>query len=155
MNASTCAGPVSAARRLSRSACSAAWPQLRGRDRAAEHGALEIVLVVLGEGGAFGDVAFHLLSGARFEALEAFVYVDRVPRLGHLPVGDDVEPAFGLLAHHRGHALANQGRIGVLVDRSRVEPALHHVEQRPRPRQTADVRGQDPIRAVLHALVPR
>src|SRR6185295_16575511 len=69
--------------------------------------------------------------------------------LGELAVGDEIDAAFGLLAHALGHRLGQRRLIGLVVGRLAVELRLHQVEQSMRPRQAADMRGADAAGVVL------
>ena len=124
------------------------------RHAAAHHGALEILLVIVRERRALGRKQRRALARARLETLQAFVDVDEKARLRHLAVGQHVEPAFGLAAHAVGHGLAHARVIGPRVVRGARQLRLHHVEQVVRPRQAADMGGENALAAAFHFCCP-
>src|SRR5205085_3267847 len=111
-----------------------------GSDRAAGHGAREVLLVVLGERLALGVEESHLLAWPRLEAGEALAYISKEAGLRLLAIRDDVYAAFDLLPHALGDGALHATRVALAIVRLAGEPGLHQVEEIVRPRQAADVR---------------
>jgi hypothetical protein len=91
---------------------------------------------------------------ALFQPAQARHRVGDEARLPHLAIADDVEAGVDLLAHAIAHRVAHPFGIGLLVDRVAVHARQHQLEQIVRPRQAADVRGQDTFGAEFHFSIP-
>src|SRR5262249_9640316 len=94
-----------------------------------------------------------LLAGARRPPLEAVEPLDDVAeeaRLALLAVGDDVDARLDLLAHRLRHGRAREtAELGGVV-RLRALLVPQERDEGLGPREAADVRGQDPMRAPFH-----
>jgi hypothetical protein len=91
----------------------------------------------------------HLHAGARFEAVEAFANIGKKARLGEFSVGNDVDAALHLLAHHFGDGFAQGILVSLLVVRLPGIFRLHRIEQRMRAWQAADVGRLDAVDVLL------
>jgi hypothetical protein len=113
---------------------------------AAGHRFLEIALVVRGECGDLGRERVQARAGLDGEALEPLAHVGEEAGLRLLAVAGDVDAAVDLLLDAGMHRVAH-GRLPGLAGRA----LAHQVEQRMRPRQAADMGGEDAVGAVLDA----
>jgi hypothetical protein len=122
----------------------------------AGHRALEVLLVVLGEALDLGPEARERIAArARLEPAQPLAYVGEEPCLGLLAVGDDVQPGGALPRDHvRDGQAFRLGPFG-LIDRLPGGRRPHQVEQRGRPGQAANVRGENAIGAALHGCETR
>jgi hypothetical protein len=119
-------------------------------DRAAHHRLLEILLVILRKSRDLLLEQLELDAWARFEALQALAHIGEEARLGEFTIGDDVDAAIDLPAHHVGDGGAQCSRKSGLIVRLPGIFGFHDVEQPVRPRQAADMRGLDTIGVLLH-----
>src|SRR2546422_6577490 len=90
-------------------------------------------------------------------ALEAREALDDVPeeaRLALLAVGDDIDTGVRLPANNVGDRLSHQPDVGLAVPR--LAPFLRNqdLDQGVGPRQTANVRGENPVCTTLHPRAP-
>jgi hypothetical protein len=84
------------------------------------------------------------------EASEAFHDVAKEARLALLAVRDDVNADLGLPAHDLTDGLAHQPSVRIAIVRLRSVLGRQDGDEGVRPRQAADVRREDPLRAPLH-----
>ncbi len=117
--------------------------------RAAHHGFLEILRVVFGEGGDLLLEQEHLLVRARLEPVEPLANVSEEAGLGKLPVSDDVDAAVDLAGDAIGDRRGEHPVVGHVIVWLAAVFRLHHVEQRVRARQAADMRRHDAIGVLL------
>src|SRR5262249_42389786 len=93
---------------------------------------------------------------ALHDAVQTIAHIANIGDLAHLPVADDVDPAFALPGNGLPHCGGTHARKGVRVD---ALTALVRREQRAqivRPWQAAGMRGQDPLgAALLHVTMAR
>jgi hypothetical protein len=117
----------------------------------AGHGALEVLLVVLGETIDLGPERRQRIAARPWlEAAQPLPDVGEEPGLGLLAVGDDVQPGRTLPRHDvRDGPAFGLGEFR-WIDRMPLRGRLHQVKQGRWPGQAADVRGADAIGAVLH-----
>ena len=101
-----------------------------------------------------GPRAARPRAGARnrigLEAAEALVDVGHEARLAELAVVDHVDSELDLPAHDLGHGRGERGGVRPLVDRPALLPGLHRREQVGRPRQAADMGGENSLAAGFH-----
>src|SRR5215468_11238566 len=88
-------------------------------------------------------------AGVDLEPAEAFVHVGHETRLAIFAIIDDVDAERDLLLHDLPHGLAQPRGMFRLIQSAAVR--LHKIEEVGRPRQAADVGGEDAIGAALHA----
>ena len=108
-------------------------------DRTAGHRPLEIFCVVFRKGRDFLLKQLQLEARARFKAFEPFADIGEESGLGKFAIGDDIDAALDLLAHHIGHGLAQGFLERRRVIRLSAVFCLHNVEEMMRPRQAANV----------------
>src|SRR6185312_11373273 len=113
------------------------------QDGAAHHRFLEVLRIIVREGGYLLLEQNELLAGPRLETFEALADVGEEPRLRIFAVGDDLDAARDLLAHAVGDGLRQRRAERRLVVWLAGIFGLHEVEQAVRPRQAADMRGLD------------
>ena len=84
------------------------------------------------------------------DASDAVLHIGRVARLRLLTIADNVYAACDLLRDDRPYGLGRSCLERGFVQRLAGLAGGNEVEHRARPRQTADMRGQDAIGAELH-----
>ena len=92
---------------------------------------------------------------ARLDAGETLIDVGDKSEPSHLAIGDDVDAALCLPAHDLRDRALDPPRIELRIERRTLLLRQDHRQQIGRPRQTADMGGQYPLRAVLHKRLPR
>ena len=115
----------------------------------------ELRPVEIGEGADFARAdpgALVAVGAVDLEAAEALVHVGDKARLAHLAVGDDIDADFGLLGDDVGDRLAHARVEFRLVDFFAVAARDDHGVEVGRPRQAADMGGQNPITAASHCI---
>ena len=85
------------------------------------------------------------------EAAEPLVHVGDEARLAVFAVIDHVDAELDLLAHDLADRALEPTFVGLLVARGL---RIHHGEQISRPRQAADMRGENAVGAAFHRLAP-
>ena len=101
-----------------------------------------------------GPVAAAAGALARLDAGKTFVDIRDEAETTHLAIGDDIDAAFGLLANHFGDRACDAARIGLSVERLASLLGLDHLQQIGRPRQAADMGGENTLRASFHLASP-
>ena len=118
-------------------------------DRAAHHRSLEIIRIIFGKSRHLFLKELHLLIGPRLEPFEPFLNVSKETGLGEFAVGDNVNAAIHLFAHHVADRLRQKFIIFLLIVGLPAQFRLHQIEQVVRPRQTPNMRGLNPVGILL------
>ncbi len=108
-------------------------------DRTAGHRPLEIFCIIFRKGRDFLLKQLQLKAWAQFKAFEPFADIGEESGLGKFAIGDDIDAALNLLAHHIGYCLAQGFLERRRVIRLSAVFRLHDIEEMMRPRQAADV----------------
>jgi hypothetical protein len=87
------------------------------------------------------------------EAVEALHDVPVETLLALLPIGDDIDPRFGLLADHVRHRVTHELVVAFAVVRLPAVLGTQERNERLRPGEAADVGGQDAVRASFHRVL--
>ena len=85
-----------------------------------------------------------------FEAAEPFIDVCDKARLRVFTVVDDVDAELGLLVHDLRHRLAQTRVVCLRVECHTFLSGIHHRKKISRPRQAADMSGEDAVAAAFH-----
>ena len=127
-------------------------------DLAGAHGALELGRLPLRRDalhvvGIEREVRRHAARAVAGEAVEAVLDIGGIADLAHLAVGDHVHPGVDLLAHHVRDGAFHAGVERAPVGERAVLLGEQHLGDIRRPRQAADMRGENALGAELHAVL--
>src|SRR5262249_29189014 len=116
-----------------------------GRNGAARHRALEIVVVIFREGLSFTYECLEALNGPRLVSGKPFAHIGEKYRLGHFAVGGHVDPPINHPAHDLPYRTAHTRHGGYLIVAAAAQASLHHIEQIGWPWQAAHVCYKNPF----------
>src|SRR5262249_39744964 len=120
------------------------------RYRTTRHRALEIVVVVFGEGLSLACERLAALARPWLEAGKALADIGEESRFGHLAVSDNIDPAVDLAANDLRNRTAQARLIGGFIVGAAAQTSLHHIEQVGWAWQAAHVGREDPVFAPVH-----